>query len=268
MKLKNYHNFIFLIAISLPIATQANSANPSVDPQLKIKKPKATSSKAVAKPTTEEESQIEACANAAEFSHINYETLTKKLDGVLKEKNKSLIFLDYKTLQAQVDVLVNHLLSVDTSDKKRTLSLLEKTLAYLEQLEKLLRKTKNTARMIKEKHVIPLATMTSLKSEADKCGGVDSAYSDIFKTLSQLNLDLTEILMISRQQIISQKNKVVTIIEKIENDKSSALSLAGVSSHLNFIQMQINSITRTFQFDTKSLNVAQQDISTKTNEGT
>lgn len=209
--------------------------------------------------TSEEETSTilpNACEISGQFSSVSYVELKKKLETALEEKNKSLIFLDFRTLQAQVDVLVNHLLTINMSDKKETISLLEKTLTYLNQLETLLRKAKTNARLIKENHVIPLATMTSLKADYDKCQGINSEFRGIFKTLSQLNIDLTEILMISRQKILSHKETVISLIEKLENKKVDELSTQTISSQLNFIQTQINTITQTFQFDVKSLNIA------------
>ena len=271
MMVKNLQTVCFLGLFAFPLVLLGNSE----DPQLVAKSPSKTSKENAPNSVTSKTNEMgtenntketvsqsslilpNKCEISAQFSLISYGELTSKLEKALDQKNKSSIFLELRTLQAQVDVLVSHLLSLDSSEKNETQALLEKTLAYLNQLESLLIKAKSTSRMIKEEHVIPLATMTSLKADYDSCIGSKSVYQNIFKTLSQLNIDLTEILMISRQRLIAQKNGVFNLIEKVENNKN--ISVQSISSHLNFIQNQINAITNTYSFDVTTLNIASAE---------
>lgn len=200
--------------------------------------------------------EVNKCIQDLKFSDVSYEDLKKKLTATLNEKNKSLIFLEFRGLQAQVDILVSHLMSEDVYSKEDTAEILTKITAYLDQLESLLAKAKANAKLIKEEHVVPLATLTSLKSESDKCMGIKSQFTVIFKHVSQLNKDLNEILMMSPQRILAQKETVKNLVRKIE-DNNIGLTSKNISEPLNFIQNQINTVTHTFEFDTQSLNMAQ-----------
>lgn len=196
----------------------------------------------------------ENCKNA--FSDMTYEELKTKLETALSEKNKTLINLDFKTLQAQVDILSEHLLTTEQMETTDYLSALKKTSSYLTELENLLSKSKENAKLIKETHIIPLATMASLKSDYDSCMGLKTQFGEIFKQLSQLNKDFTEIQMISPQKIVAQRRSVNEMIEKIEESNKNETSQQAIASHLNFIQTQINTVTTTFKFDMKQLNIA------------
>jgi hypothetical protein len=197
------------------------------------------------------------CMQNLQFSDVSYDELKTKLTATLDEKNKSLIFLDFRGLQAQVDILVTHLMmSNETYSKKDSTEILLKVTSYLDQLESLLAKAKSNAKIIKDEHVVPLATLTSLKAEYDHCQGINSEFPIIFKHLSQLNKDLNEILMLSPAHIIAQKDTVKNLIKKIE-DKNTGLSARSIAEPLNFIQNQIVTVTQTFEFDTKTLNIAK-----------
>lgn len=194
------------------------------------------------------------CKN--EFSDVTYSDLKNKLELTLAEKNKTLVNLDFKTLQAQVDILSEHLLTTENMENTEYLSALKKTATHLNELEELLAKAKDNAKQLKENHIIPLATMASLKSEYDNCRGVPTQFDEIFKQLSRLNKDFTEIQMISPQKIIAQKKIVNDLIEKLEEQTKVELNQQSIASHLNFIQNQINTVTTTFRFDIKILNIA------------
>lgn len=201
--------------------------------------------------------QTSACPSSELFSDITYEDLRTKLDKTLNEKNKSLIFLDFRGLQAQIDVLANHLVSEDNLTSKEANVILKKTVTHLEQLEVLLNKAKESARMIKEDHVVPLATLTSLKAEADACNLIPSPYTDIFKSLSKLNIELNEILMLSPQKIISQKEKAKNMLARLDtNQEVSNVSNQTIAENFNFMQRLVLNITQTFEFDTRLLQVA------------
>lgn len=200
-----------------------------------------------------------SCPSATLFSDITYEDLRTKLDVTLKEKNKSLIFLDFRGLQAQVDVLANHLVEQDhlTSDEAKTI--LKKTIVHLDTLDSLLEKAKEAAQQLKDNHVVPLATLTSLKSEADACNLIPSPYNDIFKTLSLLNKELSEILMISPQKIAAQKEKAEALLRKVSSsDDAANASNQDISANFNFMQKNIQFIVHTFEFDPRVLQVAKQ----------
>lgn len=197
------------------------------------------------------------CEVDSKLTDNSYEDLRKQLEAVLEEKNKSLTFLDLKSLQAQMDVMVNHLISESEVDKTTAVSFLERTGAYYEQLGLLLEKTKETAQNIKEKHVVPLATQTSLKSELDKCHGVNSPYEDIFRILSKLNRDLNEILMLSPSRINAQKEKNKNVLAQIKKKEESVkMNSRDLVENLNFMQIQISTITQTFDFNSKVLQLA------------
>jgi hypothetical protein len=198
---------------------------------------------------------IPNCATPTPWSDVTYEDLRMKLEETLKEKNKSLISLDFKSLQAQVDVAVNHLLTQDGLSNEDYIDLLKKNLAYLEELEKLMNTAKESTRLVKEGYVVPLAALTSIKAESDKCLGNDSQYLHIFQTLSQLNKDFNEILMMSPQKLIVQKEKVRRLLDQLEDGKIK-LTVKEATEHLNFIQMQINAVTSAFEFDSRILQVA------------
>lgn len=203
------------------------------------------------------EAQTVACPSAELFSDVTYEDLRNQLDQTLKEKNKSLVFLDFKGLQAQIDVLSNHLITEDQLTPKEALVILKKTLAHLDQLDSLISKVKEAAKTIKEDQVVPLATLTSLKSEADACNLIPSPYTDIFKTLSALNKELNEVLMMSQQKIVAQKDKVQSLIKKINSSDTTAnVTNQAISEHFNFIQKNILNATRVFDFDPSVLQVA------------
>lgn len=195
------------------------------------------------------------CRQDLQFSDVSYDELKNKLSKTLEEKNKSLIFLDFRTLQAQIDLVANHVLMEENYSTADALDILNKVFVYLEQYEVLLAKAKANAKNIKDDHVVPLATLTSLKADYDKCRGVDSQFPEIFKHLSQLNKDLNEILMMSPQKILAQKDTVKNLIQKVEDNK--VLSSKSVALSLNFIQGQINTVTHAFQFDVKTLNIAK-----------
>jgi hypothetical protein len=196
------------------------------------------------------------CMQELQFSDVSYDDLKTKLITTLNEKNKSLIFLDFRGLQAQVDILVNHLMTEEAYSKADSGEILVKIVAYLDQLENLLAKAKGNAKILKDEHVVPLATLTSLKAEYDKCQGINSEFPVIFKHLSQLNKDLNEILMLSPARIIAQRDSVKNLLKKIE-EKNAGMTAKNIAEPLNFIQNQINTVTHTFQFDTKSLNMAK-----------
>ena len=200
-----------------------------------------------------------ACPSEELFSDITYEDLRKKLDTTLKEKNKSMTFLDFRGLQAQMDVLTNHLLVEDQLTSKEATAILKKTLAHMEQLNSLLIKAKESAKQIKEDQVVPLATLTSLKSEADACNLTASPYNDIFKILSRLNKELGEILMISQYKISAQKEKVSAMLSKVRSsDELAPVKNQEIAEHFNFIQKHIQYIVQTFEFDPRVLQIAKQ----------
>ncbi len=202
--------------------------------------------------------QTSACPSAELFSDITYEDLRTKLDKTLNEKNKSLIFLDFRGLQAQIDVLANHLVAEDKLSSKEANVVLKKTVSHLEQLEALLAKAKESAKALKEDHVVPLATLTSLKAEADSCNLITSPYTDIFKSLSKLNIELTEILMLSPQKILAQKEKAKNLLSKLDTDQEiSNISNQAIAENFNFIQRLVETVTQTFEFDTRILQVAK-----------
>lgn len=201
--------------------------------------------------------QTSACPSSELFSDITYEDLRAKLDKTLTEKNKSLIFLDFRGLQAQIDVLANHLVSEDNLTSKEATVILKKTVSHLEQLEVLLNKAKESARLIKEDHVVPLATLTSLKAEADACNLIASPYTDIFKSLSKLNIELNEILMLSPQKILAQKEKAKNMLGRLDTRQDvSNVSNQTIAENFNFMQRLVQNITQTFDFDTRLLQVA------------
>ncbi len=201
--------------------------------------------------------QTSACPSSELFSDITYEDLRTKLDKTLNEKNKSLIFLDFRGLQAQIDVLANHLVSEDNLTSKEATVILKKTVGHLEQLEVLLSKAKESARLIKEDHVVPLATLTSLKAEADACNLISSPYTDIFKALSKLNIELNEILMLSPQKILSQKEKAKNMLGRVDTKQEvSNVSNQTIAENFNFMQRLVQNVTQTFDFDTRLLQVA------------
>jgi hypothetical protein len=198
----------------------------------------------------------DACQKQLQFSDVSYTELRDKLTSTLKEKNKSLIFMDFRGLQAQIDVMVAHLMSEESYNKNDAKEILVKVEAYLSQFEALLVKAKVNAKTIKDEHVVPLATITSLKAEYDKCKGLNSQFSEMFKILSQLNKDLNEILMMSPARINAQKDAVEKLRDKLD-DKNVRLNAKNISEPLNFIQTQINTVTHTFEFDTKVLGLAK-----------
>lgn len=198
-----------------------------------------------------------SCPSAELFSDVTYEDLRAKLDKTLKEKNKSLIFLDFRGLEAQVDVLANHLIVEDKLSSKEAIVIIKKTVAHLEQLDGLVTKAKEAARIIKEDQVVPLATLTSLKSEADACNLISSPYTDIFKILSSLNKELNEILMISQQKIAAQKDKAQNLLKKIDSSEPlSSVTNQAISENFNFIQKHVQNITQTFEFNPDVLQIA------------
>ncbi len=204
--------------------------------------------------------QNSACPSAELFSDITYEDLRAKLDKTLTEKNKSLIFLDFRGLQAQIDVLANHLVLEDKLTSKEANVILKKTVAHLELLENLLNKAKDSARTIKENHVVPLATLTSLKAEADACNLIPSPYTDIFRSLSKLNNELNEILMLSPQKILAQKEKAKNMLGRIDTQAElSNVSNLAIAEHFNFMQRLVQNITQTFDFDTRALQIARHE---------
>jgi hypothetical protein len=194
----------------------------------------------------------QTCATPTPWSDNTYEELRAKLETTLQEKNKSIISLDFKGLQAQVDVAVNHLISQDNLTDEDYKGLLKKNISYLEQLAQLVEKAQETTRTVKEGYVIPLATLTSLKAESDKCQGIESQYSAIFKAVSQLNKDLNEILMMSPTRILAQKEKVSKMLDQVEDGKLK-MTVNIATENFNFIQTQINAVTAPFEFDSKSL---------------
>ncbi len=200
--------------------------------------------------------QTQSCPSAELFSDVTYEDLRSQLDKTLREKNKSLVFLDFRGLQAQIDVLSNHLITEDQLTSKEAITILKKTITHLEQLDVLVSKAKDAAKSIKENQVVPLATLTSLKSEADACNLVSSPYTDIFKTLSALNKELNEVLMLSQQKINAQKDKVQALMKKVNSTDSNTVTNQAISEHFNFIQKNILSVTRVFEFDPSVLQVA------------
>lgn len=197
------------------------------------------------------------CEAESKLTDISYEDLRKKLESVLNEKNKSLTFLDLKALQAQMDLMVNHLVSESEVDKETAVTFLERTSKYYDQLSILLDKTKENARIIKESHVVPLATLTSLKAEVDKCHGLNTQYSDIFKILSKLNRDLNEILMLSPSRLNVQREKNKNLLAEIKRqEKTQNISSRDLVENLNFMQIQISTITQTFDFNSKIIQLA------------
>jgi hypothetical protein len=197
------------------------------------------------------------CEAESKLTDISYEDLRKKLEAVLNEKNRSLTFLDLKALQAQMDIMVSHLVSESEVDKETAVTFLERTGKYYDQLGVLLEKTKENAQLIKDNHVVPLATVTSLKAEVDKCYGLNTQYSDIFKILSKLNRDLNEILMLSpsRLNVQREKNKNLLAEIKRQEDKQN-VSSRDLVENLNFMQIQISTITQTFDFNSKIIQLA------------
>lgn len=208
------------------------------------------------KPAAEPAEEV-VCEVESQLTDVSYEDLRKKLESVLNEKNKSLTFLDLKSLQAQMDLIVSHLISESEVDRSTALTFLERTGQYYEQLSKLLETTKENARIIKEHHVVPLATLTSLKAELDTCHGIPSQYSDVFKILSKLNRDLNEILMLSPSRLNMQreKNKNLLVALKKQEDVQK-ISSRDLVENMNFIQLQISTITQTFDFNSKVIQLA------------
>jgi len=194
-----------------------------------------------------------ACAIPDVFSDLAYEDLRVKLQNTLRDQNKSLILLDFKGLQAQVDVLVSHLINEDNFDAGELREILKKNLAYLEQLEKLIAKAKDSAKLIKDTHVVPMASLTSLKAESDNCLGIASPYTNSYKTLSQLNKDFNEILVMSPEKIAAEKQTVKKLLGQIDDKKFNAQIL---TEHFNFLQTHINTVTQTFQFNADQLQIA------------
>jgi len=193
-----------------------------------------------------------ACGTPSPWSDNTYEELRAKLEETLREKNKSLISLDFKGLQAQVDVAVNHLISQDNLTDDDYKAILKKNVAYLEQLEQLFNKAQATTRLIKEGYVVPLATLTSLKAESDECLHIPSQYAGIFQILSKLNKDLNEILMMSPDGIIAQRERVQKMLDQLEDHKIK-VNVKIATENFNFIQNEINAVTAPFEFDSKSL---------------
>ncbi len=225
---------LFSALVAVPVWAQTNTPAPVQEPTEEV-----------------------VCEVDSKLTDISYEDLRKKLEVVLNEKNRSLTFLDLKSLQAQMDIMVNHLVSESEVDGTTALTFLERTGQYYEQLAKLLDNTKENARIIKEHHVVPLATLTSLKAELDQCHGIESQYSDVFKILSKLNRDLNEILMLSPSRLNMQreKNKAqISALRKQENIQK--ISSRDLVESLNFIQMQISTITMTFDFNSKVIQLA------------
>lgn len=196
------------------------------------------------------------CEVESKLTDITYEDLRKKLESILNEKNKSLTFLDLKALQAQMDIMVNHLVSESEVDKTTAITFLERTEQYYEQLNKLLDKTKETARVIKVDHVVPLATVTSLKADVDKCHGLETQYTDIFKILSKLNRDLNEILMLSPSRLNMQREKNKNLLSAIKKQEGQQINSRDLVENLNFMQIQISTITQTFDFNSKVIQLA------------
>lgn len=197
------------------------------------------------------------CEVESKLTDISYEDLRKKLESVLNEKNKSLTFLDLKALQAQMDIMVSHLVAESEVDKDTAQTFLERTSQYYDQLGVLMDKTKENARIIKENYVVPLATVTSLKAEVDKCHGLDTQYSDIFKILSQLNRDLNEILMLSPSRLNVQKEKNKNLLAALKKrEDTQKISSRDLVENLNFMQIQISTITQTFDFNSKVIQLA------------
>lgn len=211
----------------------------------------------IAKTDSTEPTEEVVCEAESKLTDISYEDLRKKLESVLNEKNKSLTFLDLKALQAQMDIMVSHLVSESEVDKETAVTFLERTAQYYDQLSILLDKTKENARLIKENHVVPLATVTSLKAEVDKCHGLNTQYSDIFKILSKLNRDLNEILMLSPSRLNVQREKNKNLLSAIKRQESSQnISSRDLVENLNFMQIQISTITQTFDFNSKVIQLA------------
>lgn len=216
----------------------------------------AANSKKMPVPAPEVVEEV-VCEVDSQLTDVSYEELRTRLEAVLAEKNKSLTFLDLKGLQAQMDVMVGHLVSESEVDKATAVTFLERTSKYYEQLQVLLEKTKMAAKTIKEDFVVPLATQTSLKAEVDKCHGQDSRYSDIFRILSKLNYDLNEILMLSPSHLKAQREKNKTLISKVDSlqDKQK-INSRDLVENLNFIQIKISTITQTFDFNPKMIQLA------------
>jgi hypothetical protein len=197
------------------------------------------------------------CPSAELFSDVTYESLRNQLNVTLSEKKKSLIFLDFRGLEAQIDVLANHLIEQDQLKSKEAVTILKKTISHLDQLDLLISKAKEAAKQVKENHVVPLATLTSLKSEADACNLIVSPYTEIFKVLSSLNKELNEILMISQQRVKAQKERAQNLLAKINtSDEKSNVTNQAIAEHFNFIQKHVQDVTRTFEFDPSVLQIA------------
>ncbi|MCC6138443.1 MAG: hypothetical protein IT287_07400 [Bdellovibrionaceae bacterium] len=237
---RQFTKILYVIAIALVSATSFAAEPPKTA--------------AAATPDAGEEV---VCEVDSKLTDISYEDLRKKLESVLNEKNKSLTFLDLKSLQAQMDIMVSHLVSESEVDKSTALTFLERTGQYYEQLGLLLEKTKDTAKTIKDDHVVPLATVTSLKAEVDMCHGLASQYADVFRILSQLNRDLNEILMLSPSRINSQKEKNKQLIALLKkNTSEQKINSKDLVENLNFIQRQISTITQTFDFNSRVIQLA------------
>lgn len=239
--------FLFFTA-SVPEAwAEVSSSN---DPNLKTIAEKKEAA------LSEEENN---CQLAQGFSEINYEQLKEKLQEALRKKNGSITFLNFKTLQAQVDIFASHLLSSRPQNNEEAMQLTEQTLGYLTQLEVLVEKAKENATQFKKDYVIPLATLTSMRAEYDRCTGNTSSYTDIFKTISQLNTDLTNILMISPQKLIAKKKTLLKQQKELDNDAAGNLNIhLELSASLHYVQQNVRTITDTFSFDTNHLVVVKQ----------
>ncbi|MCB9073267.1 MAG: hypothetical protein H6623_06565 [Bdellovibrionaceae bacterium] len=208
-------------------------------------------------PTNDQDETEVVCEVDSKLTDISYEDLRKKLEAVLSEKNKSLTFLDLRALQAQMDIMVGHLISESEMSKPNALVFLERTKEYYEQLGNLLDKTKENAKIIKENHVVPLAAVTSMKAEMDKCYGLQTQYADIFSILSKLNRDLNEILMMSPSRLNAQKEKVKNLLTQVKRlPEEQKINSSDLVENLNFMQMQINTVTQTFDFNSKIIQLA------------
>lgn len=232
-----YVLFVTLVALPSMAAAEKKQAPPQQEPQ--------------------DVAEEVVCEVDSKLTDISYEDLRTKLESVLNEKNRSLTFLDLKSLQAQMDIMVSHLVAESEVDKSTALTFLERTGQYYEQMGQLLDKTKENARIIKEDHVVPLATVTSLKAESDECHGINSQYSDIFKIVSKLNRDLNEILMLSPSRLNSQKEKNKILIASLKkHEGEQKISSRDLVENLNYIQLQISTITQTFDFNSKIIQLA------------
>jgi hypothetical protein len=197
------------------------------------------------------------CEVDSKLTDITYEDLRKKLAEVLAEKNKSLTFLDLRALEAQMDVMAGHLISETEIDKENALTFLDRSAKYYEQLGTLLAQTKENAKIIKDNYVVPLATVTSMKAEVDRCHGLNSQYADIFSILSKLNRDLNEILMLSPSRLVAQKEKVKNLTAIVRKKEAGVkISSRDLVESLNFMQLQISTITQTFEFNPKIIQIA------------